>query len=219
MIRKLYLSGLAALGLAISSQATPVLVVWDNAGHVQTINDNQVGDSASGSGQIVWVGSMGVWTLDVSVGVTGGTTNQPILDLSGSSTSSSAGILNVWYGDNNFGPSIGSLLATIGGTLSTGASLEYRADYNTANDPIGSSVILMDNTYTGNPFSGSDSSSINQNGPFALVQHVILTHTGAGTSSYDAMLSVPEASSTAILMGFGLIGLGLVKRRNKASRA
>ena len=219
MMRKLFLSGLAALGLAVSSQATPVLVIWDDAGHTQTIYDNLAGDFASGSGQIAWVGSIGVWNLDVSVGVTTGSSANPILDLSSSSTSTGAGVLSVWYGDNNFGSSAGSVNATIGGTLLTGASLNFFSAYNLENDPIGASFVLTNGQYSGNPFSGSETASFNPSGPYALVDYVVLTHTRAGTSSYDAMVSVPESGSTAILMSFGLIGLGLVKRRNKSSRA
>lgn len=219
MMRKLFLSGLAALGLAVSSQATPVLVVWDDAGHSQWIYDNLAGDLASNSGQIAWLGSMGVWSLDVSVGVTTGSAANPIIDLSGSSTSTGAGVLSVWYGDNNFGPSLGSINATIGGTLINGATLRFLTAYNTANDPAAPSFVLTDNTYTGNPFMGSDSAAFDQNGPYSLVEKIVLTHTSAGTSSYDANVSVPDSASTAILMGFGLIGLGLVKRRNKLSRA
>jgi hypothetical protein len=218
MTRKLFLSGLAVLGFAVSSQATPELVIWDNAGHSQTILDNQSGDSASASGQIAWIGSIGVWNLDVSVGVTTGTTSQPIIDLSGSSTSSGAGVLTVWYSDNGFGPSFGSVDATIGGTLMSNASLEFTTAYSPTNN-LNIGNVLTDNTYTGNPFQGASSASINDNGPYSLIEEVTLTHTTAGNSSYDARLSVPDSASTAILMGLGLISLGFFKRRNKFSKA
>jgi hypothetical protein len=56
-------------------------------------------------------------------------------------------------------------------------------------------------------FSQSFSGSISPEGPFSLTEYVVITHTGAGISSFNAELNVVPVPPSALLLGSGLLGL------------
>ena len=221
MFRKLLVTALASAGLAVSSYASPLIYIWDGTGNSMTINDNQSGDTSALSGVVNWSGTMGAWDVFVgTTGITSGTLSQPNLDLNVVASSTSGGFLGVYYGDTGFGPTSGTVTATIGGTLGGNGSLVNSTAYTDGNDvgyPGNFTSILTTATYTGNPFSGSASAGLDDAGPYGLYEAIYLTTTAAGTSSFDANLSVPDSSSTALLIGLGLLGIGVAARRNKAA--
>ena len=217
-IRKLLLTALATASLAVSSNAG-TLYLWDGLGNNVTVNDDGTGDNAAGLGVINWGGTMGTWTVFISsTGTTTGSLSSPTIDLNVVATGN--GFLGAYYGDIGFGPTNGSVKATIGGTLVANATVDNKTFLylgNNVTPPGYATYQLTGATYTGNPFSGTEYSSINEAGPYALYEAIYLTHRGYGTSSFDANLSVPDSASTALMIGLGLLGLGLAARRNKVA--
>lgn len=220
MLRKTLITAVATLGLAVSSYATPVLYIFDDLGNEITINDNGAGDLLSGVGIISWTGTLGAWNIGISTtGSTSGSLSQPNLHLSLSAHSATGGFLGLYYADTDFGPVDGSVLASIGGVLSSG-SIQNDTYFFASNDvtpPGYYDSILTSATYSGNPFffGGSASSSLSAQGPFGLANAIFLTTTAGGSSSVDAHLSVPDNASTALLIGLGLLGIGVAARRKK----
>lgn len=219
IIRKTVLAATAAFGVAVSCHASPILVIWDDTSLV-AVADNGVGDNATGLGQISWVdNSFGIWDLVVSTGVTGGSSATPTLHLSISAHSQVGGFLGVYYGDTDFGPTNGQVLASIGGALASGEveNFTYFFGDNDVSDPGYFTSVLTSALYTGNPFafSGAVSGILSADGPYGLVNAVYLTTSSGGSSSIDAHLSVPDTASTALLFGIGLLGLSALARREK----
>jgi hypothetical protein len=63
-------------------------------------------------------------------------------------------------------------------------------------------------------FSGSPTSApIVNEGPFAITEQVTITHTGAGITTGNALLTtVPDSGTSVLLLGLGLTTLGFVAR-------
>ncbi len=222
--RKLLLTALASTGLAVSSYAGAVLYLADGSGHTMTINDNVGFDTSPTTGVITWSGSFGDWTVNLSAtGVTAGTAAMPDLDLSisASTTNATGGYLIAYYADTDFGPTTGTLSASIGGTLKgTGSSADFASYYYAGNNvqpPGYYTTMLTNHSFTGAAFSGTDNVGFSATGPYGLYDVVALTQTTAGTSSYDANVSViPDSVSTGLMIGLGMLCLGFAARRKVA---
>ncbi len=215
-----YLAVAAAIaGLTQVANAVPQLRVFDGTTTI-TISDNGAGDTQGAAGQVVWVGSIGNWSLNVHTGTTfpvlGSLTN-PVLDVSFNATSSSnvASTLVISFSADGFGPTTGSTLAEIGGTIASGGSLTYNT-YGGNNNTLFSTTNLLTSQGPFGPgaFSGTATGgSINNVGPYSLTQVVTINH-AAGTyqTTGDALLTVPESGTSILLLGAGLTGLGLIAR-------
>jgi len=224
-LSKFLLTAAAATGLAVGVHATPELVISDGTSTIYVL-DNGAGDLASNAGQITWAGSIGVWSLNVSSGVTGGTIGAPSIDLSGQSTSTGAGKLDIYYLDNNFGPTDASFTASIGGTLLANSTLAYASALDATNNLLGpwsiNPLTPWLNFSAKGAFSGASSSGVvNVGNPYSLVLYTELVHKGVGTSSYDALLetNVPDSATTSLLVGLGLVAVGAFAFRTRRARA
>lgn len=217
-----YLAVAAAIaGLTQIAQALPQLRIFDGVSTV-TITDGGAGDSQAAAGQVVWVGSIGNWTLNVHTGSTFpviGSLSNPMLDLSFNATSGgTGGTLVISFAADGFGPTSGSTQALIGGTIANGGSLTYNT-YGGTNNTNFSLVnpLTAQGPFAAGAFAGAvTGSSINNVGPYALTQVVSITH-GAGTfqSTGDALLTVPDSGTSILLLGAGLTSLGLVARMRR----
>lgn len=214
-----YLAVAAAIaGLTQVANAVPQLRVFDGTTTI-TISDNGAGDSQAAGGQVVWVGSIGNWSLNVHTGTTypaiGSLTN-PMLDLSFNATSGgTGGTLVISFSADGFGPTAGSTVAAIGGTIAAGGSVTYNT-YGGNNNTLfsTSNLLTSQGPFAPGAFSGTvTGGSVNNAGPYSLTQVISITH-GAGTfqSTGDALLTVPESGTSILLLGAGLTGLGLIAR-------
>ena len=214
-----YLAIAAAIaGLTQVAQAVPQLRVFDGTTTI-TISDNGAGDAQGAAGQVVWIGSIGNWTLNVHTGSTYpviGTLTNPMLDLSFNATSNGAGgTLTISFAADGFGPTAGTAQASIGGTIAAGGSLTYNT-YGGTNNTNFSLVnqLTSQGPFGAGAFSGSAAGGVVSNpGPYALTQVVSITH-GAGTfqTTGDALLTVPESGTSILLLGAGLSAVGLMAR-------
>jgi hypothetical protein len=208
----------AIAGLTQVAQAVPQLRLFDGTSTI-TISDNGAGDTQGAAGQVVFVGSIGNWNLNVHVGSTYpviGSLSNPMLDLSFNATSGGAGgTLQISFSADGFGPSSGSAEAAIGGTIASGGSLTY-ATYGGTNNTNFSTVnpLTSQGPFGPGAFSGTvTGAAVNNVGPYSLTQVISITH-AAGTyqTTGDALLTVPESGTSALLLGSGLMGIGLLAR-------
>ena len=213
----------ATTGIALSASATPTLWLWQDwgAGNTVIVADGSALDTMANANQVAYQGAVGDWYINFTAGILTGTASQPEMDLSSVNFSSKASTLWVGFSADGFGPSPGSATASIGGT--TDGAIEYWSGLGTLNQSLPAAFdypnpFLAFGSLPGTnnqSFSGSDSWMLNQEGTYSLVQWVKITHSGAGNSSFNATLSVPDSGSTALLIVLGLIGIGFTARRNK----
>jgi hypothetical protein len=76
-------------------------------------------------------------------------------------------------------------------------------------------LFLTQGPFTSAAFSNVASGAISLNAPYSIYEIATITHKGAGTTSFDAYLSVPDGGTTTLLLGLGLVGLRLTGRRRK----
>ena len=110
-------------------------------------------------------------------------------------------------------------LSAIGGTLGLGNALTYQTYIDASNAAFGTAQALANTTFSGSiPFSGRSVNAGNPgNGLFSETEIFTLVADPSTTTSFDGRLNeVPEPVSMAVL-GVGLLGLGLARRRSKVS--
>lgn len=215
-MKKLYqLLALAAVAVGITpaAQALPQLMIYDGTTTI-IITDNGAGDSSAVAGRLVWNGSIGNWTLNTDVGTTypvlGSLTN-PQLDLSFNAFSTTGGTLTLTFSADGFGPTGGTAVASIGGTAS--GTVSYATYGGTNNTNFSTSHLLTSQGPFTGAFSGTVAGgTVNNAGPYALSQQLVITHTQSGITTGDALLTVPDSGTTALLLGLALLGLGFVAR-------
>jgi hypothetical protein len=133
----------------------------------------------------------------------------------------SAGTINIYVSEINYlGPlssGLQPLTLTIGGvTAGTVSTTAYLDDANTlfaTTTPIASLGPLGSGA-----FSASTSGLANATIPYSLTLKTTVSHTGSGVTSFNAELSTPEPTSL-LLLGSGLLGLGLLRRRQRLKKA
>lgn len=219
-ITKYLALGAIALGFSGVAQAVPTMKISDGISTI-TVSDNLAGDANAAAGLVTWVGSIGVWNINVNTGVTKpafGNADNPYMDLNFvNGSSSGAGTLTIWFSETDFTKN-GTAAARIGGTVALGGTVSYETYYDTANALFGNSGALTNQ----GPFAGAFSASAT-GGPvidpnvYSLTQKITITHGQAGVSSGDAELTVPDSGSTIALLGAALATLGLISRRRKVA--
>lgn len=200
-----HLLALAALvGAVGTASAVPTLTLSDNIGNSVTIVDGGSNDANSSSGVVTFIGSLGVWNLNVTTGIS---SNFPsTLDLNSVDVATGAGVLTLTLSDAGFN-SPGNASSSIGGTTGLGNSV----DFSTWSGSTG----LTTGSFGGTSFSGDAASTAQFWGTYGLSEVVTITAAGKGTTSFDAALSVPDSGMTALLLGLGLLVIAGVARRFK----
>jgi hypothetical protein len=196
---------------AVSAYAVPTLTIFDGSTTI-TITDGGSGDSCPDLGCVTWIGTIGVWNINVDTGLTKPATGDPNnleMDLSFVAHSTATGNLSVTWSDDGFMLSRG-VTDGIGGTTDGSVS---------DNVLINGNPIFSLGPFGPGAFSGSTTGNITLNPADVVAMQVLITQTGSGTSTGDKNLKVPEGGSAVALLGLALVGLEGLRRKIRARQA
>ncbi len=208
--------GLALVAMVVlgtGATATPLTLSLNDGSNSVTVQDGGVNDSNPAAGVVTWIGSIGVWTVNVTTGLgypALGNLSWPHLDLNSVNISSQAGTLTMLLTQGGFtSPPPPAFLYSIGGTTQGNVTA-----YACAGMALGDCEDVQLGPFSPTSFSGDAGFQLFDPGEdYSVGIKVILNHGQAGVSSFDAQVnSVPEPGTYA-LIGAGLLGLGLLRRR------
>ena len=214
----------AVLALAPSkSEAGLMLTLDDGINPVVSITDGGIGDASSDAGVVMYNGGLGSWSVNVTTGIGNDILGSPTwarIDLNSVNVSNGLGSLTISLTQTDISSPLGNMayLMEIGGT--TDGSVTYEAFADDTNAAFGSAIALgLLGPFGGGPFSGAAGGGVTLLSDYSITQSVTIEHDGfAQVTSFDAGLKIPEPGSLALL-GFGLLLLGAMVRRQAAPLA
>jgi len=201
---------------SVPAEAVPMLRLTDGINTV-TIGDQLAGDVNGAADVVTWIGNLGAWTLNVTTGVSERLPkiHLDLNSINGNVGSSAAGTLTILFTDTNFsldGASNAGL--AVGGV--TAGSVEYSTYYdpsNTAFNTTGTAVQLGETLGGSGAFSATGSGVLPSDGAFSLTQKAVINHLGAGFTSFNYEITVPEPGTLALLTAALFGGAFAFRRR------
>ena len=193
-----------------------------------TVTDGVIGDSNALAGVITYMGSVGAYLSNTTVGVSSriltvtGIPNVPAMDLNSLNIKRASDTLpttlTLYLTDTGFSCLSPNFTAGIGGT--TTGTLKYKTYFSNSNAEFAETNLLTSSSFTGPVFSGlATSLAVGLANPFSLTQEVEITQDIAGgVTSFNGTLADPAADpvpepGTSVLLGAGLLGLVICGKR------
>jgi hypothetical protein len=177
------------------------------------VTDGDSMDSNTLAGAVTFNGSLGIFILNVSTGLTkplAGSASAPSIDLNSVNFATGAGTLTMTFSETGFTAFPGILTGDVGGTIGPGGSLTNIVMQNALN-------LVTNGPFSPGAFSGSGSAALIDGAPYSLTQTAILTFgPGGGMTSFNAagtvVGSVPDGGMTLTMLGIGLVAVAAAGR-------
>jgi hypothetical protein len=210
-------AGIATLAGPSTSEAAFTLRLTQGA-TVVTVLDGGAGDSNPVLGAITYIGPVGVFTINVSTGLSKPAIGPAAMDLNSVNSSTAAGTLTIELTDTDFvGPSPGH-------TFNVGGTSQGTAVFEAGRSDLNAPFALSDSTgalaFGAGAFSGSAGLGSGIGNPYSLTIRADITHgSGTRTSSFNAELTPVPAPAGLILAATALPFVGLLRRRLRKPEA
>ena len=181
------------------AEATLTLRLDDgNASDLVTVQDNGTGDSDSTPGSIIYLGPVGPNWSTIIGGTSkpaNGSATAPQMDISiqKAASSSSGGTLEIQLSDTDFTTTLPvtpvTFVSAIGGN--TAGSVVFNSYADGGNALFAETTLLVGlGPFSTSPINGNQNVGKSPGGsPYSLTLDTTITHTGVGTSAFDASLS------------------------------
>jgi hypothetical protein len=220
---------LAAFAGVATAQAVPELQITINStdgSATYNATGTQVGSAGQVSYSIFDASGATVYLTATETGSVGGSAGYPTLDIDSVDTSFQAGVtgsITIALSDTDFGPTNAGVVTDLSGSSGAPGTLVSLANYYSTSNALFAETNLI-TSYGPAALTGSNVSQTGSiasgSSNYSLTEVLTIAGSGTGTVSIDARVTtVPDGATTALLVGAGLLGLGVVASRRKLTVA
>ncbi len=183
-----------------------------SGGHITTHTDGE----PLKEGTVFYQGNVGTFFVTVTTGLSKPTQGPGIMRLNSVEVSGGAGdTLVVGLTDTDFTGSYPAYTASYSGA--TDGMVDFDFLHDTGNSEFGGTSIISVNSVSGEPFGGSDESSISPGTPYSLtITSTIIHGRGSQSTFINAGLTPVPLPPVALLFCSGLLGLFGIARLKKS---